>query len=865
MHEGVGGRLLKGVGTLFAGLVGIFTVALLALASSALAVAPDPPYEFGVPNVIQAGPETTVFDHSTQACQQDDIPDIAARAFKDSLGRTQLVVSHYNTRREIGTALDNVTHDCNVVLWSDVDSDPSHYNDAEWLHTMYSLDGQTVYGLIHHEYQGWNFNETCANLIGTPDINKCWYNSITFATSTDSGNNYTQAPVPNHLLASVPYQFTPLGGPLGIYRPSNIVAKDGYYYFIVLAQAPAGSAQKNGVCVMRSNNLASPTSWRAWDGDSYSVRWINPYVETSEPPSAHVCEPISEHALRGIEVNSLTYNSYYGKYMVVGSAVKNVPGFFFSLSDDLIHWTEPQLLMEGEIPQASHVCGDPDPVRDGSVLDPSSSTRNFETVDQTANLYFTRFNYFYSGQSCSMTLDRDLIKYPIQFAGQEPNAAFSINVADPDIGDSIQFLTSGSSDSDGVIDHFEWDLDGDGDFETFSGANPVYSFDKIKTNNIGLRVVDNTGLADEQHEPLRIGAKVDAQPDFANVQSQYVEDMGASYTDARGYGWVRQDSLGNPTHTPISMSANAVDRDPYNKDQYAQKLDSVIFMQYPSNGSNPRLVKTAGAFEISAPCGIYSVSVGVGDSAFSSMKTKPGDQSVHQINVEGEPLIKGFVPTDQNKFANATQVISTCDGRITIDATGGTNTKLDYVDVTPVDPKIDFQPDFATRPTTYAEDAGGAYSATRGFGWVRQDSLSANTHVPLNLSANTVDRDPFNADLVGQRADTLIYMQYPANGSNSRLVKTPGAWEMDVPCGDYQVFVVVGDSAFSSIKKKPGDTSVHRINIEGTNAISGFVPTDQTKFQSATRTVNVCDGRLTIDAIGGTNTKLDYVDISRVG
>ena len=56
-----------------------------------------------------------------------------------------------------------------------------------------------------------------------------------------------------------------------------------------------------------------------------------------------------------------------------------------------------------EIPLVSHVCGDPNPVRDGAVLDPSSSGRNFEYVDQTANLYFTRFNYFYSGQSCSMT------------------------------------------------------------------------------------------------------------------------------------------------------------------------------------------------------------------------------------------------------------------------------------------------------------------------------------------------------------------------------------------------------------------------------------------------------------------------------
>jgi hypothetical protein len=29
--------------------------------------------------------------------------------------------------------------------------------------------------------------------------------------------------------------------------------------------------------------------------------------------------------------------------------------------------------------------------------------------------------------------------------------------------------------------------------------------------------------------------------------------------------------------------------------------------------------------------------------------------------------------------------------------------------------------------------------------------------------------------------------------------------------------------------------------------------------------VTVCDGRITIDAIGGINTKLNYVDVARVG
>jgi hypothetical protein len=841
------------------------------LVPSAHAVPPDPPYEFG-PFASPTGPEVTVFDHSVHACQEDDIPDIGARAIKDSLNRTQLIVSHFNTRREIGTTLDNVTHNCTVVLFSDGDPDPFDYNDHEWLHSLYTNDGTTVYGFVHNEYHGWDYYEECSGLVGTPDISKCWYNALTFATSSNRGDAYAQATPPNHLIASVPYQFVPLQGPYGIYRPSNIhLRPDGYYYMLVIAE-PHG-AQEPGICAVRTKTLSSPTSWRAWDGQAYTVRFINPYVETSADPADHVCKPVSDAnvgPLRGLEINSLTYNTYYNKWMIVGQAVKQgIPGFYFTLSDDLIHWAEPIKLMEGELPIVSHICGDPDPVRDGAVLDPSSSGRNFEFVDQTANLYFTRFNYFYGGGGCSMTLDRDLIKYPIQFTGSPPTAAIRINNTLPvDIGDSITFDGSQSTDPGGSIAQYDFDIDGDGTYETLdAGPSRTISFSKVRDGEVGVRVWDNQGLQDEAHIPVKVDAQIDFKPSWAATAGSYAADTGAAWDDTRGYGWVREDSLSNPTHTPLNLSANATDRDPYDKDQYSQAQDTTLFMTYPSNGSNPRLVKTRGAFEIAVPCGIYSVTVSVGDSAWSSMKRKPGDVSYHRINVENENAIEWFAPTDQTKFATATRTVNVCDGRLTIDAKNGINTKLNYVDVRRKDPKIDFQPWWVTpaeTPSDYAKDTGLAWDDARGYGWVRQDSLSTPTHTPLSLTANLADRDPYETNGYSQKLDTVMFMQYPTNGSNPRLSKTPGAFEIAVPCGTYSVTVSVGDSAYSSLLRKPGDVSTHRINVEGVNAIAGFVPTDSNKFASATRTVTVCDGRVTIDAIGGTNTKLNYIDITRV-
>jgi hypothetical protein len=815
----------------------------------------------------------TVFDHSTQACQPDDIPDIGARAIKDSLNRTQLIVSHFNTRREIGTTLDNVAHNCTVVLFSDGDGDPSHYNDAEWLHSLYTNDGTTVYGFVHDEYHGWDFYEECAGLVGTPDINKCWYNSVTFATSTNRGDSYTQAASPNHLLASVPYQFVPLQGPYGIYRPSNIhLRPDGYYYMLALAEGHG--AQEPGECALRTKTISDPKSWRAWDGQAYTVRFINPYVETSEDPADHVCKPVASATtgpLRGLEVNSLTFNTFYNRFMIVGQTVKNgVPGFYFTLSDDLIHWGEPIKLMEGEIPLVSHVCGDPDPVRDGAVLDPSSSGRNFEFVDQTANLYFTRFNYFYDGSgNCSMTLDRDLIKYPIQFSGSPPTAAIKINNPSPlDINDSITIDASQSTDAGGSIVDYEFDIDGDHTYEADNGTDPTLTtgFSKVRDGEIGVRVTDNSGLQDEAQIPVKIDAQVDFKPSWAATAGSYSADTGATYSDTRGYGWVRQDSLSNPTHTPLDLSANTIDRDPLDKDTYSQAQDTTLFMQYPSNGSNPRLVKTPGAFEIAVPCGIYQVTVSVGDSTFNSLKRKPGDVSLYTINIENENAFTWWVPTDDTKFKTATRTVNVCDGRLTIDAKGGVNTRINYVDVRRKDPKINFQPwwSYAKTPSDYAEDIGLAYDDARGYGWVRQDSLSSPSHTPLALTGNVTDRDPLDVDGYAQKQDTVMFMQYPTNGSNPRLSKTPGAFEVAVPCGTYSVTVSVGDSAWSSLKRKPGDVSINRINVEGVNAIAGFVPTDANKFATATKTVTVCDGRLTIDAIGGTNTRLNYIDVTRL-
>ena len=394
--------------------------------------APAGAYEFG-PTVRQLGPEETVFDWTTQRCDDNNVPDSPARAFKNSSGQVNLSLSHFVNRRMIGPSLNTVAVDCTIIYTSDGNADPAAYDDQEWITSPWTPDGTKVFGLVHDEYQGWTHPGQCASQ-GQPSRPKltiipfagfdptCWYNSITTVTSTNGGLSYTHATPPNHLTASVPYTYVANTGPYGYFNPSNIVRRsDGYFYALVRAEAYG--AQQLGVCVIRSKNptatasLASPASWRAWDGSGYNVQFINPYTNP-QPPEQHVCAPVAFNEIEKMN-DSVTLNSFYGKYLLLGATGLYDPGtgdvvygVYYSTSTDLVNWSPRTLLMKAELPW-SYQCGDDNPILFPVALNPGSTSRNFETTGAKTYLYFTRFNY----SNCVPTLDRDLIRIPIQFLG----------------------------------------------------------------------------------------------------------------------------------------------------------------------------------------------------------------------------------------------------------------------------------------------------------------------------------------------------------------------------------------------------------------------------------------------------------------
>ncbi len=465
------------------------------------------------------------------------------------------------------------------------------------------------------------------------------------------------------------------------------------------------------------------------------------------------------------------------------------------------------------------------------------------------------------------------------------------------------------------------------------------------------------------------------QPATATVLTGWTPENGAAYSTTRGYGWVRQDTLGTAAPTPLDLGANTRVRT--RPAPVTDLQNRAIHLQYgdivPTPTANGSLI--AGAWEYGLPNGRYTVSASVGDQpgAAKTGCAAPCYDSQHTIRAEGVTVINRFQATAAAEYGTGTATVDVVDGKLTIDAVGGVNTKMNwltivssgpvvpdttapgapsgvlpaaanaavtltwtapaatdiagyhvyrsttapfeptvgnrantsgliaatnftdsgltngtryYYVVTAVDQagnesiasavqnavptdaapaalsvKIDYSDATSAPATGYLRDYGQAFGPRSGanqgtglsYGW-----LALATDTPTSLEGNGRNRNvvgpgtttPVNQP--DQRLASFVHMQLGAATNGGSI--TPGKWEMAVPNGAYTVTVAVGDAGV------PVD-SVNWVNIENQNAVAAFAPTTTSKFATATRTVVVADGRLTLTPTGGTNTKIAYVDI----
>ena len=371
---------------------------------------------------VTFGAKEVVFDYTVDRCEDLDLPDQPARFVRAEDGSLVLIDGnaprHYLSR---GSDFNSLRRICNrpALVSADLRTAES-YENWEWLWVVYR-EGNRWHALIHNEFHD-AISSTCR--VGDPSPgNPCWYNSITYAVSDDGGGAFVKPSPPQHVVAPAPTVWVPpppgATAPAGYFfadgyrAPTNVVrAGDGYYYSLI-ELFPTKFSDSRGICVMRTDKLDDPASWRAWDGSGFDLRMTSPYVTGSAAP---MCTFLSRR-IDGMGGGHMVYSTYLSRYVLVaptGGQVdgRNACGFSFSLSTDLIHWSEPQLLVEAKLTYCPTVTPGPGAVETlptlyPSLVDHGDTTINFERAGRNAFLYYTRFN--------DGGLDRDLVRVPITF------------------------------------------------------------------------------------------------------------------------------------------------------------------------------------------------------------------------------------------------------------------------------------------------------------------------------------------------------------------------------------------------------------------------------------------------------------------
>jgi len=348
----------------------------------------------------------TVFDYRTQACEDWNVPDAPARAWKSADGTVHLLAASTRARPLTGPSLNALVPGCHVVFESNRRDDPARHDDVGWLASPYTLDGTTVYALVHNEYHGHKRREFCP----AGDYMACWWNTLTLSVSKDGGRSFDAG----RYVAGVPYRFRgDLGRRAGLFGPSNIVAHGGWFYAMAFAEGIG--AQKRGVCLMRTRDLADPGSWRGWNGRDFTVRFLDPYVEGETDPAAHACAPLPPDRLP-FTVTSLVRHAPTGQFVAVMAGrraerpgAEPVAGVWTSTSADLVNWTVPRLALAVPL-MTDKECGARETFYYPSILDPDATSRNFEDTDGSAYLYLSRI----AVSGCKPTRDRDLVRIMIR-------------------------------------------------------------------------------------------------------------------------------------------------------------------------------------------------------------------------------------------------------------------------------------------------------------------------------------------------------------------------------------------------------------------------------------------------------------------
>ena len=176
------------------------------------------------------------------------------------------------------------------------------------------------------------------------------------------------------------------------------------------AYATTPAAQYHN-CLLRTSNLADPTSWRGYDGSGFTA----PVEPNGSGPGPIQCVDVGTGSLPN-GVGSLGFITSKGVYIAVSQArlqlagdAGPVSGAYYSTSPDLINWSPIKRLMA--LPFVLGVDSTTEADYYPVLIDPFSRTRNFETID--SNTPVLVYTLMHLGYNSTGTLNRDLVAVPL--------------------------------------------------------------------------------------------------------------------------------------------------------------------------------------------------------------------------------------------------------------------------------------------------------------------------------------------------------------------------------------------------------------------------------------------------------------------
>jgi len=148
----------------------------------------------------------------------------------------------------------------------------------------------------------------------------------------------------------------------------------------------------------------------------------------------------------------------------------------------------------------------------------------------------------------ALTANQVLNHYNSYGTNRPPTASFTPSATHVAVGQNVTFDAGASSDPDGTIVDYQWDLDGSGTFATDGGSASTLtrSFSTAGTYNVSLRVIDNGNASATVTHSITVG-DTPPKPAFTfspsplAIQGQQVSFDGSSSTDDLGtitdYRW----------------------------------------------------------------------------------------------------------------------------------------------------------------------------------------------------------------------------------------------------------------------------------------------------------------------------------------